>query len=1120
MPLLEHSLLSPSCIPVVSKLLSQLIATLREIQGSLTPSLVSYTFFPLSSILRRNTSANIPDQVLEKLLTVLGILCERWWWDCELAIWDQIIMLCGAVVGGLEGRGKGKDRDDETKEAAAQCLWSLLREHSAEETPPGELMPLAESRFTQLQAHSHTSKIIPVIGETLNSLLATVGSRHRPLQRISLQLLRLLIASYAPGYLVPTVLPGIVSAMTKLALGTAGGKGWVSGEIVAGALQVMEETIVRSVGDEVCIQEGAVQSVVTLEDLAGFADIISILPESSESRPFATARTTSWLRGTSSQLHIAINTLTTLVSHPTPVALTALTKFSASLVATTSLTLPQTQPLLLSFLLSLSNSDYLSISSGARGSLIQLLSSTSGVRHSLLQTMITITKDNLAALPRIIPSQADTKIEHTAGQIEAVCKLAVTHEISKPTGLSTISGGIGKLLGPSGGIEKWGWSLLTVLEFENPPVTIARASAAQLMLENDPEASETVSFPEVTLKNVSSRTAYAAIARMFRSLGHAGGESCLFAVEWFVDVAKGGRGTRAVAALWCASRLLEGIAEVSLDPADIVHIAHRGKNKRLEKFARGLVRNIAEMWDETVEDQYPTDSAEDGRGEDDSRLPTELRTGIVSIRATLDIKQPTTPQRRRLILQPMLHKSLALQLLSIAAGILHARFTPLLIHALYPILHSLVSPFVHLSSTALAALNFVTNSTSYASPANLLLSNFDYALDAVSRHLTRRWLDIAATKVLVVLVRLVGSDVVEKAGDVVEECFDRLDEFHGYEIIVEGLVEVLGEVIKVVGTEEKVERQAQHAMHTQTSRSDGDPKSDSFCKWFAHRNENYTDEQDDADYGPVPHRAWGQEDGTETTANEPEEEAPTQGSDPNADPPPTPTQDLTKQIVSRSLYFLTHGSPVIRARILTLLSSSVPVLPESALLPSIHHAWPFILNRLVDSEPFVVSASAGLVESLATHVGSFMSRRIWDDVWPRFRAILWKLDIADSKNALSRRGIGAVGTDSAYTHSHRLYRSLMKTMTAVAHGVHIQDASIWQVLVGFRRFLHSQAHGELQASAKELYIAIGRNNDDAVWLALSSTSGKTGPKMAFMTESKWDIDTNVVSILQMMAESK
>lgn len=1015
-------------------------------------------------------------------------------------------MLCGAIIGGIEGKGKGKDRDNETKEAAVQCLWSLLRERTADEAPQSQLQGRVQSRFADFQAHSQTPKLIPVVGETLNSLLTTAGSRHKPLQLSSLRLLHLLVAMYAPDYLIPSILPGTTSSMSKIALGISDTKGWANGDIVAGALKVIEATVVRSIGDEICIREGAVRKVLNLEDIVEFANESNV-PQSSESRPYATARTASWLRGTSSQLHIAINTLTPLVSHPTPVALLALAKFSATLLATTSLTLPQTQPLLLSFLLSLSSSDYSSVSNDARARLRQLLSSASDTCHHLLQTIMTITRDNLAALPRIIPSQADAKIEHKANQVEAVCRLAInqeTDEPSKDTSLSTISGGIAKLLGPSGGIEKWGWSLLSVLEFKNPPTTITREPATQLMLENNPEAPDWVPFPEVTLKHVDSRNTYTALARMFNSLGRAGGDSCLFAVEWFVNVGRSGQGTRAVAALWCASRLLEGIANFSLSSVETIDIVYGRRNKRVEKFARGLAKDVAEMWDDLTAEQL-TDLAEGKHGEDDDRLPTEHRTGTVSIRATMDIAHPKTFDRRGPVLQPLLHRAFSLHLLSITAGILQARFTPLFIYILYPVLHSLISPFAHLSSTALAALAFITNSTAYASPANLLLSNFDYALDAVSRRLTRRWLDVDATKVLVVLVRLVGSDIVQKAGDVVEECFDRLDEFHGYEVIVDGLVEVLGEVIKVIEADEKAERDPGNASAA-SSCSDSDVQFDRFFEWFAHRHEK-SDQEDDTDFGPAPRQAWGKEKVPE------DKEAPADTSDLDAEPPSTPTQVLTKQIVSRSLYFLTHGSPVIRARILTLLSSSVPVLPESALLPSIHHAWPFILNRLADSEPFVVSASAALVESLATHVGSFMFRRIWDDVWPRFRIMLAKLDAADSTNALARRGYGAVGTESAYTHSHRLYRSLLKTMTAAAKGVQAQDSSIWQVIVAFRHFLHDQAHEELQACARALFITIGRNNEDAVWLALCSTSGSTGSVMDFLKKPQWNINENVGLIL-------
>jgi hypothetical protein len=361
----------------------------------------------------------------------------------------------------------------------------------------------------------------------------------------------------------------------------------------------------------------------------------------------------------------------------------------------------------------------------------------------------------------------------------------------------------------------------------------------------------------------------------------------------------------------------------------------------------------------------------------------------------------------------------------------------------------------------------------------------------------------------VVLIRLVGSDVVEKAADVVEECFDRLDEFHGYQIMVEGLVEVLGEVIKVIKLDE--EATGVSSFQSSSSHPGDNDRMDGFFEWFAQRHNPAMEEADQTDYGPAPHKAWG-EAKVHGVAEETDED--NAAVDTSGDRPLTATQALTKQIISRSLYFLTHGSPVIRARVLTLLISSVPVLSESTLLPSIHSAWPFILNRLADSQSFVVSAAASLVEALATHVGSFMFRRVWDDIWPRFRAILAKLNAADATNALARRGDGAVGTESAYTHSHRLYRSLLKTMAAAMRGVQPQDSSVWEVILAFRRFLHNKAHEDLQEYARDLYIAIGMNNADAVWLALSSTSGQIQTKMSFLREPKWEIDSNITKIFQ------
>jgi len=88
----------------------------------------------------------------------------------------------------------------------------------------------------------------------------------------------------------------------------------------------------------------------------------------------------------------------------------------------------------------------------------------------------------------------------------------------------------------------------------------------------------------------------------------------------------------------------------------------------------------------------------------------------------------------------------------------------------------------------------------------------------------------------------------------------------------------------------------------------------------------------------------------------------------------------------------------------------------------------------------------------------------------------------------------------------------MITMTTAVRGVHGQDPAIWDVVILFRRFLHNQAHDELQRCARDLYSAVASNNEDAVWLALSATQGKTDARMAFLVQKNWDIGHNVALI--------
>jgi TELO2-interacting protein 1 len=1050
--------------------------------------------FPLTSILRRNESAAIPDRVVELILSSLQILCEDWWWSCDLRTWEQLFMLCGAFVGNISAKGKEKERDDESKEAAIRCLIALTRKRETESDPT--------SPHAKFLEHARTTSFIPILGQTINALISTTESSSLRLQRSSLELLRILFEHYVSEDFAPTVLPGVVSTMSRVALGSPTSKSWANGEVASLALSVMQTAILKSVGDGICIREGLVREVTDLDDLIAVAEGAAerTVTPGEEHR---TERSHAWLKATSSQLLIALKALTPIVSHPTATALVAMSSLSSSLLESTSLTLPSCRPLLVSFLLSLSQSTYDSVSPRAYSSLVQLTSPASKVRHPLSQTLLQMTGDILSTLPRVLPSHADSKVELLAGQVEAICRLVTTSSEN----FSTLTRGLGKLFGPMGGIEKWGWRLLAVMEFEMSQVTVMESPMARLMLEQGTDHYEPT-FPELTLKYVATRSTQATLEQMFRSLGNAGGEDCLYAVEWFITVGRNRRDDKGVAALWLGSRLLEGIAGVAVGVPEVGLVPKR--SSRLYKATRGLSRTIAELWDEHNPDAEPLDTPQ-ADGMDDIPSIEHVR-GVVVLDQSLRIGRGTafTPRRKSKLI---LHSMVALQLLSVSARVLQARFISVLLYTLYPVLQSIISPVSQLSDSGFAALNSIASCLSYASPANLLISNFDYVLDAVSRRLSRQQLDIDAVKVLLVVIRLVGRDVIQKASDVVDECFDRLDEYHGYELVVDRLIEVLLEIVKVVEEDEDTHVIREEDPGRTIAIPPDNTRMDAFESWFMSRNDSESHENDPTEYGPAPRRPWG--DTRAAASEEPSADESQKQNDPDT-AQVTPIQALSKQIVSRTIYFLTHESATVRTKILALLSSAVPILPESALLGSIHKAWPFILNRLSDPEPFVITAAAGLVEALSMHVGTFMYRRVWDDVWPRFRTMLQKLEAADSKSALARRGPGSVGTDSAYTQSHRLYRSMLKTMTASMKKVQVNDALAWEMLVYFRRFLHSQSHQELQTCATELFVAAGKNNADAVWLVLFSTMATGNSPASFLQKREWDIKKNSEIVLQQL----
>jgi TELO2-interacting protein 1 len=1065
--------------------------------------MIKYIFFPISGIIRQNPLSSIPDHVLESLHNVIAILVAYWWWTMDKGMWEKLVVFCSATIRS------GNPYSEETQLAAVKCLWELLRVHEAEETSLA-----GASSVAARQIRIFSTENIPLLAQILTSLLVLTSSREQSLQVLSLRTVLSIVETFFGQKYVPTVMPGIISTLSRL-ISRGDGNTHQRGEIVKWSFKAMQATISLGIGDDICIREGVVRVYATLEDLSSAFEQERALHENSAASESGVAieRTPSWLKATAAQLHNALNVLIPrVIDHPTPLALEGLVEFCGTTLIATTVTLPQSHGLLLMPLLILSLHSLPRIHTRSEEALREVLVK-SNTSSPLLQTFVKLGEDNLSALPRLLTSSQDDRLLHSLQILTAIASLS-------DDSLSPISRSISHILGPSGGIERWGWGILDGLTLSIPTVYYAPPNVEALLIQSGNDDIQGTIFPGPTMDHLANVETQRAMSTFFRTWGRAAGDEGLFAVEWFMGFASKGAGTAEVSALWCAARLLEGIADYALlVDGDRSSEGRQGdapvgrKSSRLLQHARWLVKLVASLWDRDL-DEVDNSSSGNSRpeflgNEYDNQL-VEFVKGMQPLEKLLDIgknaKANNTENLRAT--QRILFRAEALQLLALGSSILETRFSPLLIQAIYPILYSLVSVDSFLSATAHSTLLHVARACGYASASNLLLSNFDYALGSVSRYLTRQRLDMHAPKVFVILVKLVGKDVIDRASDVVEECFERLDDYHGYRVIVEGLVEVLLEVVRAVDYEipavdekagqrsklPRVERRAK--LHSEMT---------DFATWFKNRNTSNPVEPPE-DFGPHPRHAWGKED--EEGDNNTNTDA-----QPMEDGPPklSPTQKLVQQVLNKSIYFLTHPSAVIRARVLSVLASSISTLSsvQSSLLPTIHLAWPFILNRFKNTgeEPFVVVEAAELIRALVANVGDFMDTKVWEDIWPVFRALIERLDAGDKHSALARRrgGKSSVGTESAYTTSHRLYCAILATISLAIAEVTLNDQVAWEVLLVCRRFMNEEVHEELQTLARSIYLEMAQKNADAVWLALGG-AGSSGPESLVMDGGRRNAD--------------
>ncbi|BGP14699.1 hypothetical protein JCM10213v2_002650 [Rhodosporidiobolus nylandii] len=1082
-----------------------------------------------------------------------------------------------------KGKGKAVERSEETKLAMVEVLLALMKPDEAERTvgedddddPLGERIDWsAPDPATAPPKPPFSPPPVPILFHTLTTLLALAAEPTSllQLQLTSLDALGVLLFDYlarpvppaslpsippdaGPSPLLATALPGTASTLSRIALSKPRSptdaemttRRQASAVIVC-ALRTLSNVIIEAIGDSVTSSLRAEQRdssdglavTATLEELVEMKldeapmevdeDNANDAPPPAPPDPppaapnGPTIPTAAWLRYTLASLSTLFAALSPLSTHESPLVRAALVDLLAGVVQNCVLTLGEHAATPLEGLLSLASDEWADVRAPARQALLAACKhppavstgAAEGAGQHPLALAADIVQRRLAALPRAIRRQDEDAVQRGAGIVRAA--LEVLPFIQQPAGGS--GGALHRL-------ERWSWGLLDALELDRVPGAGRAGGEGGMALAwttgsgDGGTAGQATSFPPVRLRNVGEQATVGALEALWASLGKAaavaGQEGEV--VDLFLGVALGPRQAEAVApaALWVLDGVLSGMKA-----------SEGGKVQRkvLKRAVKAVLSLLEELEVVDEGDDAPTMEVDEPKTEllaPGENAPVvgliEHKKGVIAT-PSLDKYQPVAAaatSRETRASQILLLSSLSLRLLATLATLLASSFQPFLMQALYHVLAQL-SPTTHpfLRAHAQHALVLLSDATSYASPQNLVLSNVDYVVNSVSQRLSVSRLEPSAPLVLVEMIRLVGKPIVPMVQDLVDDVFEALDDFHGYEQITVGLWAVLDALLKVM-EEDLPERRAERK--TDVVMADAEEDWRAFEQWFAHRHDKPEGDDEEELEEINPQRPFESGFADNKDAPDGPAEFPPQEEESKVAPPTRP-QVVTAQILAKALYFLSHPSPFLRARVLSLIASAVPLLARPSLdaedpkatraadlLPVIHRAWPFILNRLADSEPYVVVEAAGLVEALAAHVGDFMSRQILDDVWPRFRTLLGKQEAAEKKRDSALGGL-------KYSTSFRLYRSVLRTLVHVARDVPLKEEVLWEQAVLLRRFLAvKDVEPELQVSAMELFQALGKVNADAVWLVLAATVAKDETLPKWLRMGGVDFGTNVVRVL-------
>lgn len=497
-----------------------------------------------------------------------------------------------------------------------------------------------------------------------------------------------------------------------------------------------------------------------------------------------------------------------------------------------------------------------------------------------------------------------------------------------------------------------------------------------------------------------------------------------------LDYVRVASGPSLLAAYWLSSRLLQSLAE---------------KNRELDEF---------------FESSLTLSDGEDAMNE-------ELFSYSLSI-----ITDPEEETDWRV-------QAIALEVIANTARSKKQDFRTELIDVLYPVTELLGSPNSQLREHAITGLNIISHSCGYKNASDLIVSNADYMVNAISLRLNTFDISPSAPQVLVMMIRLTGPSLLLYLDDVVGSIFAALDNFHGYHLLVESLFSVLSEIVSVGSKSDQLVLPSTESTPSHLKTAPPPPTIESILALLKPQSNSTQPSKAHEDFPTTPWKS------AKTLLDEsalPDDEL-TEEEKQSLEPaplPPTKTYTMLQSITRLSQHYLTSSSPHLRTKLLHLITTSCASLAlanDPSFLPLINDIWPVVITRLHDSETFVQIAAAETLSTLCFSAGDFLSTRIQSE-WVSLRRFA---HTAKSNAAREKGGRGK------HSQAYKVWEAVIKLLTSVVGNVRVEEGMFDDALevLGYQVLRDDKGVREVMEGV----------NADAVWLALWLGADQEGERV-------------------------